>query len=86
MNADKHGYKTCYLSAKDAKDAKTLNLLVLVIFYLIRVFCVFRGPFVFDLYTKALISCLRRTDMKIICVYLRLFADHKTSAFICVHP
>ena len=64
----------CYLSAKDAKDAKMLNLLVL--FCLIRVFCVLRGPLFFtNLYPKPLDSCLRRSDINIICVYLRSSVD-----------
>jgi hypothetical protein len=69
----------CYLSAKDAKDAKMLNLLV--VFCLIRVFCVLRGPLLFtNLYTKSLGSCLRRSDINIICVYLRSSVD-----FLNVH-
>ncbi len=73
MNADKHRLR-CYISAKDAKDAKMLNLLV--VFCLIRVFCVLRGPLFFtNMYTKSLARCLRRSDINIISVYLRSSVD-----------
>jgi len=42
MNADKHGYLTCYLSAKNAKDAKSAKSSSYD-FCIIRVLCVFRG-------------------------------------------